>query len=265
MCLTETRVTSDIEDFELALDNYAIERVNSESRHTGGVILYIRKDILFQNVYKHVIVKNLWFLVVSLRFSNTKYMIVCLYHSPNESHTVFLDFFENWLDQNILNVECTLIILGDFNIHWNGTNQYANRLKKCLNDFSLKQVVDAPTHTYQNGSSIIDLVVTNNYDLKTTVMDQPNITDHSIVKIEISLALFHPLKRIIVRNKYFDRNYFVHKLKNIFIDYRIRDINVRYNMFYDSVLKVINEVIPKRQITVKSNNKEWFNESFGCN
>lgn len=37
VCLTESRVTSDIEDYEINVNNYEMVRLNSESRFTGGL------------------------------------------------------------------------------------------------------------------------------------------------------------------------------------------------------------------------------------
>lgn len=43
--LSETHVTEDIDDCELVINGYKLERCNSRSRHTGGVVMYIRNSI----------------------------------------------------------------------------------------------------------------------------------------------------------------------------------------------------------------------------
>jgi exonuclease III len=48
LCLSETRVTKDIEDFEIDIDGYQCIRGDSSSRYTGGVIMYVKKTINFE-------------------------------------------------------------------------------------------------------------------------------------------------------------------------------------------------------------------------
>lgn len=42
MCLTETHITENIDDVEINAVGYSIVRGDTESKHTGGVVLYIR-------------------------------------------------------------------------------------------------------------------------------------------------------------------------------------------------------------------------------
>lgn len=43
--LNETHITSDIENNELKVRGYNIMRCDSDSRHTGGVVVYIKNNI----------------------------------------------------------------------------------------------------------------------------------------------------------------------------------------------------------------------------
>lgn len=66
MCLTETHLTEEIGDHELEIQNYETIRVDSTSRATGGVQLYIRQDIKHQVIHRIVEQKNYWFLVTKI-------------------------------------------------------------------------------------------------------------------------------------------------------------------------------------------------------
>lgn len=48
--LNETHLTSDIENNEMKMRGYNIIRCDSETRHTGGVVVYIRNNIKFNTV-----------------------------------------------------------------------------------------------------------------------------------------------------------------------------------------------------------------------
>lgn len=50
IALSETRLTYEIEDSEVSVTGYSIVRCNAENRNTGGVILYIRDDIKYENI-----------------------------------------------------------------------------------------------------------------------------------------------------------------------------------------------------------------------
>lgn len=45
--LSEARCTPDIEDAEICVQGYNCIRCNSSTRHTGGVIMFVRSNISF--------------------------------------------------------------------------------------------------------------------------------------------------------------------------------------------------------------------------
>lgn len=46
--LSETHVTSDIEECEVAIKGYKYIGVDSHSRHTGGVAMYLKNSVKFK-------------------------------------------------------------------------------------------------------------------------------------------------------------------------------------------------------------------------
>lgn len=48
--LSETHITEEIDDFEVYCTGNNLERCDSNSRHTGGVMVYVREDIRFNVV-----------------------------------------------------------------------------------------------------------------------------------------------------------------------------------------------------------------------
>ena len=261
MCLTESHVTSEIDDFEIAVTNYNIERVNSESRHTGGVIFYIRSDIKYSVCFNTAIEKNLWFLVIKIRLNNDYFTLAGVYHSPNHSHIEFINFLENWLNQNLLNISHTFLMFGDFNINWSSNLGYCNRLKSVINDFGLKQMVNSYTHMFGTGGSIIDLVITNSKNMEVLVLDEPNITDHSI--IAIGLPKVNECKTRFIRSKLSDGDIgpFQAELSEFVTNFNYRsNVNEKYNLFSRNVIKIIDKFMPKKEVMLHGTDKGWFNE-----
>ena len=75
LLLTETRITPDINDFEIKIDGYRNTRCNSDNRYTGGVICYVIDDINYE-VKMNVSIENmLWLIAISIG----KYLIVIMY------------------------------------------------------------------------------------------------------------------------------------------------------------------------------------------
>ena len=70
----------------------------------------------------------------------------------------FSEVFEEQLT-NVVKTNKEIIILGDFNIDYNKTD---NRdFKSLLNIFGLNQVITEPTRTTKTSSTLIDLIMTN--------------------------------------------------------------------------------------------------------
>lgn len=93
-CVTEARITEQIQDHEIEIDGYFICRVDSDSRHTGGVLLYIREGVEVLDFKRSVHHPNWWLSETTMVCDGRRYVVVSLYHSPNGSHRDFLDFFE---------------------------------------------------------------------------------------------------------------------------------------------------------------------------
>ncbi|KAL6254079.1 hypothetical protein P5V15_014697 [Pogonomyrmex californicus] len=58
MALSKTRLVPEIEDSELNVPGYDLVRCDGENRNTGGVVIYIRKDIKYQVIAKKKIESN---------------------------------------------------------------------------------------------------------------------------------------------------------------------------------------------------------------
>lgn len=98
--LSETHITDDISDREINVKGYNIFRCNSHSRHTGGVIFYVKKGIKFRLLTNQNLDKELWFLGIELKWINTSCCVYGIYNQCSETKYIqFLsDFCENELD-----------------------------------------------------------------------------------------------------------------------------------------------------------------------
>lgn len=74
LCLSEARVTHEVEDTELQVANYNLLRCNSETRHTGGVIVFVHHSLKC-NINQLIQEPSKWWLLsVSLSYKNGSYV-----------------------------------------------------------------------------------------------------------------------------------------------------------------------------------------------
>ena len=103
-----------------------------------------------------------------------------VYHPPRDTKLSGTET-EFYSDLDILFTEAStstipVIILGDFNIHFNEEHN-TSKLRNMLNDYQMQQHVNSATHEHGN---ILDLVITNQRDIwvsNVSVMDYA-ISDH---------------------------------------------------------------------------------------
>lgn len=94
--ITESRLTDDISDNEISLNNYKIYRCDSTSRHTGGSAIYVRDDVAVLNTNKIIIEKNMWLIQLKIKNASYNGIIAAIYHSPNANHNEFISAFNEW-------------------------------------------------------------------------------------------------------------------------------------------------------------------------
>lgn len=82
----------------MQITGYKMERCNSYSRHTGEVIVYVKKEILYEVIINETYEQNMWLLEVEMTINARKYVVGTLYHSPNASHAIFLIKLESTID-----------------------------------------------------------------------------------------------------------------------------------------------------------------------
>jgi hypothetical protein len=256
--LTETRVTSDINDCEIQIDGYTCIRCNSSSRYTGGVIIYIMKRISFKIISCIGQTDHNYLLCINIiRGFKTGYYSV-VYHSPSSSHRDFLDYMNMWCENN-LNVSKLNIIIGDFNIDISKKETYSERLLQMIDLFGLKQYVNSYTRVEKDHKSIIDLVISNEPNLNVVVNNYNNISDHNTIYIDVKNKRNNEFvtKSVISWN-----NYTKEKLNdklNMYNWNEIRDcdLETKANIFCDSLKDSVDSLVEKRDIRVILG-KEWF-------
>ncbi len=171
-------------------------REDSNSRHTGGVAIYLRNSIKSVTTYSYKSTNNkLWSMSVKLNNYIDDLVLTILYNSPSNSKAEFLEYFETFVNDKIDNGKIN-IICGDFNYDLLKNEFYSNKMKRLLKSLGLKQLVKEPTRIaavnveLPDGSretriskTLIDFVICNFKYFDVNRMEDHKITDHQTLKL----------------------------------------------------------------------------------
>ena len=203
---------------ELAPPNYTAVSF-PRSYHGGGLALVYRKSL-----ERHISIKTNFdfshksFELFQLTLKSLHHSVVFynIYRTiprknkNNISEGDFIEEFHHLLDSCNQNVNSKLIILGDFNYHFDQPkNPNTTKMIDLLDIFDLVQLVKSPT---QKSGHILDWVITRKSEdacLNTKIIHDL-ISDHNCILCELSISKFnHNSNTSIFRNiKKIDRNGF---------------------------------------------------------
>lgn len=85
IALSETRLTDEIEDYEVNVPGYSMIRCDAENRNTGGVVLYIRDDIRYEPILTKKLESNCWCAAIEVKEIEYTVIIKVIYYSPSAS------------------------------------------------------------------------------------------------------------------------------------------------------------------------------------
>lgn len=260
LCLTEARVTADISDVELKILNYSCVRCDSDSRHTGGVLVYVNNGIDYSNCKIFRKEKNFWLVSVKVKLFNSFYILCAFYRSPSGNVREFLNYFESFCE-DVMN--CNVIIVGDFNFNLLEINGYNSKLLDIIHSSGMQQLINFPTRVTRTSESLVDLLITNQKNLFGEVYAKPKITDHDIVAVHCfteqkqklgvrykTVRKYNELKLNLINSKLIECDW----------EYDSIDINKIYDVFDKNIVKVVDEVCPEKRVRCKSNSIPWFTD-----
>lgn len=253
--LSETHITFDINHSEINIKGYNLLRCNSHSRHTGGVIIYVKKDVRFKLLKNCSIDKELWLLGIELRLENISYSVYGVYNRCSESKYIrFLsDFCENEIDFSKINV-----IIGDINIDLLSDYHYSKKLKECMNDSTMKQIVTEPTRITRSSKTLIDHIMTNDVNqVKYKILNDELISDHSTVQIILKKSEIPIERETIEILKY------VSDLQNFFSNndcdlLQGSDVNQKSRHFMSVIKDFISKHTNSKELKERNDTK-WYN------
>lgn len=259
--LTETRCIEEIKDNEINIKGYNLIRCDSYKKTTGGVIIYLKKKITY-NIISNYSEDDNWFLSIRIQkgFRRGDYGVI--YHSPSSSNAQFLSLFTSWYETYFKEENFNLNI-GDFNIDLSKQSTYSTKLKQIINFLGLKQIVKDFTRVTNTSETLIDLCLTNDWNIKAKVLSSYLIADHNTISlsgIEKSKMNEELYKDFICWKNYNKQDMNMHLFNFNWKLINTYDLEMKTYMFDNLVKECLEKLIKRKKIIVNNNNK-WYSAS----
>lgn len=253
--VSEARVTDDVLDCEIEIEGYRTLRCDSSSRHTGGVVIYVRRDCQFR-VHKVLTIDRLsWCLFVKLKLGSEVLLVGCLYRSPSSGIREFFNYFENWAE-DVFDSQNRCILVGDFNLDLlkvGVTN--VDYFKAYISSIGVEQVITRPTRITDSSETLIDYVLTNIFNVNHNVHDTPKITDHNVISLSVRSmprVFQHVMKSY---GHFIETNLFSICSELITYDWHLSryttDVDFLYSEIFENITSCVNNVVPLRTFLAK--------------
>ncbi len=173
----------------------------------------------------------------------------------------FLSEFSSFLEHQII-LPGELLLLGDFNIHIDDTNDYyANEFQSLLETFDLTQLVRQATH---KDGHILDLVITKSTCIlvKDIHVTPPWVSDHSIVHIKLSIDKPVLVTKTITCRKWndIDINSFRHEIScSKMLAYKADSVSDLVSFYNKTRSHLLDKHAPLRRKTITVHPQaEWY-------
>lgn len=259
MC-SETCLTNQINNFEVNVENYNLERCDSHSRHTGGVAVYIKENITYKILHNECYLNNIWCLVYEIKKCDLKGVYVLLYRSPSSSMSSFLNYYEILCNDFILPTKICLTV-GDFNIDISKNTTYSQLLCDIILSSGQKQIVDFYTRRTPTSKTIIDLVVTNSPKFKVCAIND-KISDHETMQINVPVIKNNDLvEKTYISWKNYSKAILIEILirKNWTYVYLTNNINDRLMFVCETIVEAVKLLVETKTIKCDIKNR-WFDD-----
>lgn len=256
--MSETHLTSGIENSEVNIKGYTLIRCDSHSIKTGGVAMYIKSGIKYSIVKSEIYRKNVWSMIINVKCKVINGDFAIMYHSPctkEVKYDEFVDYFERWCDTSIKHNNNNLIC-GDFNIDLLKSTSHSERVKKVIQNMGMKQMVTNPTRVTSRSRTLIDYVISNMSNLNVKVLLDDKVSDHSTITFEVKNEVMNKEKRVTKLCGY-TKERFIAKLTEVEWSKSIgMNVEEKANFLTDNLKSCLSDFV--KIVTINKNDKVWF-------
>ena len=263
ICVNETFLDPTYPDSKLMIQGYQSIIRKDRQNFGGGVAIYVKQCVAAKR-RRDLEVENIEMIALEIRSHNNKFLLFNVYN-PNNRDIDFYDELQGCVDlARPTNIDRFLIV-GDLNSDFQ-TVKGRELQQFCANN-SLNIHISEPTRYTQTTRTCLDQVLSNcsNAIKSTNILPPVGSSDHCTVSIDL---LFRVKKqpsyyRLIWQYSQADFDGLKNSLQTTNWDEHLNteDINELASNFTTTLLNLAREFIPNKVITVRPNDKPWYNSN----
>ena len=114
LVLTETKIDSSFPNSQFRIDGFSAPFRLDRNKFGGGVLIYVREDILCIKLTKHILPDDIEGIFVEINLRKTKWLLFCGYRPPRQQAEYFLKYVNYALDTYRQTFD-KFLLAGDFN------------------------------------------------------------------------------------------------------------------------------------------------------
>lgn len=263
-CITETHISNSVRNCDLNIPGYTFERRDRENGPHGGVLCYIREDLIYQR-RPDLNTEGIECIWIEIIIPNTKSVLVSTIYKPPENSKYTDRNFNNKLE-NMLSMVTTenkdCIITGDLNCNYLVPRDQ-NVLKNVFSTNGFTQIIKQATRTTSVSKTLIDVImVTDETKVADSIVYSNSFSDHDLIGFVFkkNTKKYNP-RRISARDyKRYDKESFKTELRNTAWEICLiqNDANSAWNLFKTMLTNVINKHAPPIERTIRGQPSVWF-------
>ena len=256
LCFTETHLDPNVLTESIMFEHFDSPYRKDRTNHGGGVLVYLSNDLFHKRKPELEVFcdESIW---VEIKARNES-VLLGVFYSPRTSDANFL----YGLNRNIekaLEISTNVIVLGDLNEDLLNPNVHGLKDVMILN--SLVNVVSDPTRI----NALLDPIIIND-DLTFldagTIKVPAHISDHSATFITLPFQYEpkSPYTRTVWSYNQADFNALNTTIRNFDWSCLLHgSVHEASNLFNDIFLEMVKTCIPSKKVTVRPDDKPWYN------
>ena len=268
LCVTESWLTSDIEDNVITIPGYNVCRQDRENldREHGGIVNYIKEGINYSEKSDVLNTSNdIEVVLIEIALPNTRpFLLSTVYRIPDAT-VDYLNAVDD-LFQNCSTQYDEMIIVGDFNLDISKANN-SRKINNFAKNSDLHQLIKDYTRITDKSKTIIDLAfVSRPETITSSGVHSLGLSDHSLIYVVRKCKQIKIPSRVTKSRSYkrFSNVDFCNTLhsKNWDLVKTFTDVNDAWSCWSEMFNDACNKHAPVKEKRIKGFLPEWVTSEF---
>ena len=255
--VTESKLDVSFPAGQFIIEGYSPPLRLDRNANGGGVLIYIREDIVYRELKDHPPLNNLEGIFFEINLKKSKWLVFGGYNPTKGNIDNFIKGISPILDRYLPKYD-NFILLGDFN-----SEMHEYTMKEFSDTYNLSNLIKEPT-CFKNplNPSLIDLILTNRpRSFQNSQTIETGLSDHHKLTVTVMRA-FSPKQAPVIYSyrdyKHYNEDLFRSELLEEL--YNVNGGNVDCSTFENICVEVLNRHAPLKEKYMRANNSPFMNK-----